>query len=156
MGTPRHKLTEERRQMVENASGLGMPYKLIAVLVGCSENTLVRRYKKEILQGRARAGFNVAKTAYDRAMAGDGPMLKYWLSTQLGWREPIVEDTRPKDEPIQQTYSAQRDELLAEYYERIEKAKESPADSDSTVVASVGPTRQIEYGPDEDEGPSGR
>jgi hypothetical protein len=60
------------------------------------------------------------------------------------------------ESPIVHTYRAQREELLAEYYERLAKAHELPPAADPRVVATVGRPGQEGNGPREDEEPGGR
>lgn len=133
-----HKVTPETRKMVENAAGLGLNFKMIATLLAVNEKTLMRRYRREIDLGKAKAGFNIAKTAYDRAQAGDAQMLKYWLATQLKWQEAPVEITTPPGRPLQHTYVPQQQELLGDYYARLEAARTAP-DTDPRPALGVGP-----------------
>lgn len=101
-----HEPTDRSRQVVETASGLGIPQKFIAILAAsaaaspCSENTLRIHYQEELDAGKAKAIFAVAKTLFDRATTGkDLGAAIFYLKAQAGWREKHVlddADTRDK------------------------------------------------------------
>lgn len=89
-----HEPTELSRKTVEVAAGYGLPYPMIATLVGIgSETTLRRYYAEELASGKARAVFQVAKTLFDRATAGkDLGAAIFYLKSQAGFREKHVLD----------------------------------------------------------------
>lgn len=104
--------TAEQAALVRNAAAVGLPEKVIAVLVinpatgkGIDRNTLRARFKEEIDHGRAMAHFNVGKSLYDQAVGvpkldGKGKQTGWitppdkvagiWYSkAQMGWRERV-------------------------------------------------------------------
>ncbi len=54
----------EHRQIVENTSGVGLPYGEIATLIGVDEETLLNHYGPEIELGQAKANGRIAKAIY--------------------------------------------------------------------------------------------
>lgn len=79
-------------RQIEVMAGLGMTLDHIARVAGCSSRTLDNWLKlpnvREAYElGRAQGAFNITKTAYAKAIAGDTTMLIFFLKTQLGWRE---------------------------------------------------------------------
>jgi hypothetical protein len=89
-----HEPDEKSRQLVKTCAGLGLPYKMIATLVGIgSDNTLMKYYAAELEEGKAQATFEVAKTLFHRATVGkDLGAAIFWLKAQAGWREKHVLD----------------------------------------------------------------
>lgn len=153
MGTPRHQVTPETRQLVKTAAGLGLPYRLICPLVGVTEKTLMKRYRKEIEEGKAKACFNVAKTLYDSAVSGDTTAGIWWTKTQMGWKEPPREITTPPGQPIGLTYVPGGPELLADYYARLDQAAAGAPDPDPRPLEHLGPAGQPRPGPESDQDP---
>lgn len=88
-----HVPTDTSRQVVKTAAGLGLPFEMIGVLVGCSEPTLKKYYADELKLGKATAVFEVAKTLFSRATTGkDLGAAIFYLKAQAGWREKHVLD----------------------------------------------------------------
>ena len=92
MARPRHQPTEESRKTVEAASGWGVPLESVAAHIGITPITLMRRYRKEIADGKAKAFLKVSKSAYQRAVGDpangiqpDSGMLRWWTACQMKW-----------------------------------------------------------------------
>ena len=88
-GNPPHKPDQKSRDVVENASGIGLPHEQIAILVGIDDKTLRLHYRKELDEGKAKAHMAVAGTLFDKAMSGDTSAMIWWSKTQLKWSETI-------------------------------------------------------------------
>jgi hypothetical protein len=82
--------TEVERKQVEAFSGYGLSLEYIAALIrnGIHIETLTSHFEKELLTGRAKAGAQMTKSVFQKAMSGSENLMKYWCSTQLGWKEP--------------------------------------------------------------------
>lgn len=108
--------TEQERQMVLRAAGLGMSRQEIANLMpsvvrtkdpsksSMSINTLTMYFEHELEKGRAQANLNVANALYKNAVGGtetnpDGHVTAqiWWTKTRMGWRDPTYD--RPLNEP---------------------------------------------------------
>lgn len=124
-----HRVTEESRKTVENASGIGVPHEMIAVLIGVkSVKTLKKKYRKQLEDGKAKACFNIAGVAYREASKGIPAMVKWWTATQMGWKESVSHELAgPDGGPIGIKVAA-APELIGAYYERLRKIAADRAD----------------------------
>jgi hypothetical protein len=122
MGTPRHQVTPQTQQTVEQAAGLGLPLDMVASLVGITQKTLRVRYRQQIAQGKAKCAFAVGKTLFERATKDrDTGALIWWTKTQMGWKEASreVEVYTPPGKALHVTGGQ---ELLRDFYERSARA----------------------------------
>ena len=95
LGRPKLKLSEEQKPLASKLAGIGCTVKQIAHILDISESTLERRLVEDtklydaLDKGRAMAGAEVMKTAYQMAISGRNPfMTTFWLKCRLGWHEP--------------------------------------------------------------------
>lgn len=86
-GRPKIAWNEAVANKVHEMSQYGTPQDEIADLVGMSEPTLRKLYKKELRQGMCLARLGARKKFYERVMAGDTACLIFYAKTQLGWKE---------------------------------------------------------------------
>lgn len=86
-GRPKITWDKAIAERVQEMSQYGTPHEEIAALVGISEPTLRKLYKKELIQGANMAKLGVRKKLYERCMAGDTACLIFYAKTQLGWKE---------------------------------------------------------------------
>ena len=88
-GRPAFVPTENERRQVEALSGYGLSQENISALIrdGISLDTLREHFKKELLSGKAKANAQVTKSIFQKVLAGDSSMMRYWAGTQLGWCE---------------------------------------------------------------------
>jgi hypothetical protein len=142
--TAKHVPTDETRKRVKDSSAVGLPQDLICAQIGIrSEKTLRSKYRKEIAEGRATAGFNVAKTAYDRALAGDPGMIRWWTATQLKWAPATdpVQIYTPAGKGI--VVSDAREDTLTQFWRREEERKAvalgAAVSASPRALASDGP-----------------
>jgi hypothetical protein len=82
-----HVPTDKTREQVLSASGLGLPQVQIAALLGISDVTLRKHYEKELAVGKATASAQIAKSLYNKAVAGDTTAAIWWTKAQMGWGE---------------------------------------------------------------------
>ena len=82
-----HVPTDKTREQVLSASGLGLPQVQIAALIGISDVTLRKHYEKELAVGKATASAQIAKSLYNKAVAGDTTAAIWWTKAQMGWGE---------------------------------------------------------------------
>jgi hypothetical protein len=101
-------------RIVEDMAGRGATLDDIACVIGISPRTLDRWQKHDEVKfaykrGRAIAKDNMARTLYEKAMAGDTIAMIFWLKAQGGWSDrqseavqemPEVEIYMPKREAI--------------------------------------------------------
>lgn len=92
-----HQPTDENKRLVESSSGLGLPHEMIAALVGIDDKTLRKWYRTELDQGKAKAGGQIAKTLYNKAISGDTTALIWWTKSQLRWSETVKQELTGQD-----------------------------------------------------------
>jgi AraC-like DNA-binding protein len=66
---------------VRKLAGLGCTNEEIASFVGCSHDTLTRRFKQELEDGRAQGKASLRRKQWETAMSGNVTML-IWLGKQ--------------------------------------------------------------------------
>jgi hypothetical protein len=83
------KPTDKDRSLVESLSGYGLPFAQIAAITcgGIDEETLNKHFKKELVQGKAKANSKVGQTLFQKATGGDTTAMIWWSKTQMGWKE---------------------------------------------------------------------
>ena len=86
-GRPRHLILATTQTDVYELSKVGTRHEDIAVLLGFSEDTLTKYYRKELDKGRIEANAAVAGTLYEKAKQGDTPSMIFWLKTRGQWSE---------------------------------------------------------------------
>jgi hypothetical protein len=98
-GRPRLEPTDDERKMVESMSGYGVPFSHIAALIrgGIDEETLNKHFKKELVQGKAKANSKVGQTLFQKATGGDTSAMIWWSKTQMGWKETSITEHHGKD-----------------------------------------------------------
>lgn len=82
-----HVPTEETIKIVLLLSSVGVTYEDIASKIDISADTLVKHYKKELLDGRIDSNSQVALGLFDQAKAGNTSAAIFWLKTRAGWKE---------------------------------------------------------------------
>ena len=88
MARPQIEVTDKDRRLVKTLGRAGVPQQIISDLVcgGISLNTLKKHFSYELTVGKAFANYIVAKTLFNKAMAGDTTALIFWAKTQMDWR----------------------------------------------------------------------
>lgn len=80
-------------EQVRKLAALGCTHQEIADVIGCSHDTLTRRFKSEIEHGKANAKASLRRKQWETALAGNVPML-IWLGKQyLGQSDKLVTET---------------------------------------------------------------
>jgi hypothetical protein len=79
MARPRFKPTAENRNAVERLAAMRIPEDEIASIIGIDPKTLRKYFSVELKRGAAKGHVNLKQKAYQMAMDGDGPMLRYLL-----------------------------------------------------------------------------
>lgn len=89
-GQPPFEPTDQERGQVEAMSGFGVPVKSIAAIIrgGISDNTLMKHFRKELDQGRAKAQAQVGKSLFQNCISGNVTAQIFYAKTQMGWKEP--------------------------------------------------------------------
>tara|TARA_R110000787_G_scaffold25608_2_gene71918 strand:+ start:2550 stop:3038 length:489 start_codon:yes stop_codon:yes gene_type:complete len=86
-GRPRHLILATTQLEVYKLSRVGTRHEDIAILLGFSEDTLAKYYRKELDKGRIEANAAIAGTLYEKAKQGDTASMLFWLKTRAGWHE---------------------------------------------------------------------
>lgn len=69
-------------ELVEKLAGIGCTTEEIATVVGCSKDTLERRYRKRLEGGRSKARASLRRIQFESAMGGNVTMM-IWLGKQM-------------------------------------------------------------------------
>ncbi len=78
-GRPAYLATADTRKKVFDLSIVGTRYEDIALVLGISDDTLVKYYKPELEKGRIEANAAVAGTLLEKAKQGDTSSMIFWL-----------------------------------------------------------------------------
>jgi hypothetical protein len=82
-----HKPTDELRKVVRTLSAVGIRYEDIAAKVGISADTLTRKYRQDLDDGRIDANAAIGQTLFQQAKAGNTAAAIFWLKTRAQWKE---------------------------------------------------------------------
>jgi hypothetical protein len=91
-GRPPRQFTAEERNQAEVLSGIGLPHRQIAVLIGCDEKTLRKHLGEELTRGDAKATAKIAQCLFGKAMSGDTASMIFWMNVRAGWSERVVQE----------------------------------------------------------------
>ena len=94
----RPELVIEERQ-VETLASIGCTVADIALVIGCSKDTLERRFAAAIEKGRASARGSLLKKQYELALSGNVTML-VWLGKQRLGQTDRAETTVVHEEKV--------------------------------------------------------
>ena len=87
-GQPPHEPTDETRRLVEMMAGCGTPQMQIAPMVGISDETLRKYYRRELDLGLIKANAKVAEALFRQATEeGNTAAAIWWTKARMGWRE---------------------------------------------------------------------
>jgi hypothetical protein len=69
-------------------SGLGVPQMHVALLIGISDETLRKYYRRELDRGLIEANAKVAEALFRQAtVEGNTAAAIWWTKARMGWRE---------------------------------------------------------------------
>ena len=54
---------------------------------GIDVKTLTKHFREELDTSAIKANAKVGGTAYNKALAGDAQMIRYWMNCRAGWKE---------------------------------------------------------------------
>ncbi len=134
-----HKVTDETRKTVENASGMGLSHEDIAILLGVKDpKTIRRRYRKELNSGRVKANLQVGTRLFEKCKAGDNTAIIWWEKTRAGKSDRIA-ITTPPGEPFETAQLPAEPDNIGKYHERLRQiAADRAARRSAPAVARAG------------------
>ena len=134
-----HKVTDETRKAVENASGMGLSQEDIACLLGVRDpKTVRRRYRKELDSGRMKANLQVATRLFEKCKAGDNTAIIWWEKTRAGKSDRLQLSTQPGN-PLEIAHIAAEPDNIGKYYERLAQiARDRAAGRPAKPLAGAG------------------
>src|SRR3954454_25105348 len=91
-GRPPREFTAEERNQAEVLSGIGLPHRQIAILIGCDEKTLRKHLGEELKRGDAKATAKIAQCLFSKAMSGDTASMIFWMKVRAGWSERVIQE----------------------------------------------------------------
>ena len=87
MPRKKHLATPENKALVRYGKIAGATNEQLCEILGISEGTLTRHYRKEIDLGNVDANTRVVGKLFSKCMEGNTTALIFWCKTRLGWRE---------------------------------------------------------------------
>ncbi len=102
-GPKPHQPTDAQRQTVQLHSMVGTTQEMIATILGISQDTLARHYRRELDIARDQANAAIGGALYKKAIAGDTTAMIFWMKTRARWRETLDltnSDGSLKPEPV--------------------------------------------------------
>ena len=96
MPRPRKQIDEE---MLRQLASLGLTSDECAVVLGCSKDTIERRYMPALLDGRHKRNASLRRKQFEIAMSGNATML-IWLGKQCLGQMDRTEHTGASGGPI--------------------------------------------------------
>lgn len=85
MGRKPYQPTPDEGERVAKLAAYGMDHDTIANVIGISDETLRKYYRRELDTGKAQTIERVAGRLVDIAMAGDVQAAKFYLAAQGNW-----------------------------------------------------------------------
>ena len=122
MGRQRYKPIRERRELVLNLAGLGIPHDKIAMLVKCSPKTLRKHFHGELARGSTEANAQVAGFLFQSAKNGNVAAQIFWLKSRGGWKESPHNAPEVFDPVAEQ---ATEDELIGKIIGLVQRRQEA-------------------------------
>jgi len=94
-GQPPHKPTDKSRQMVQVLKANGNPHKVIAMVIGVDEKTLMKHYRHELDNGFEQVKSMVGAALVKASLGGNIGAIRYWLACRGGpeWKHRTEEGT---------------------------------------------------------------
>jgi hypothetical protein len=89
-GQPAHIPTDKSRQLVQVLKANGNTLKVISMVIGISDETLMKHYRKELDSGFAQVKSMMGAAVVKSGLAGNIGAQRYWLACFGGpeWRAP--------------------------------------------------------------------
>ena len=86
-GRPRFEPTDDERKNVEMMAGFGVPHEQIASTIrgGIDAETLKKRFKQELIEGKAKASAQVGRSLFMQAIEGNVTAQIWWSKAQMRW-----------------------------------------------------------------------
>lgn len=82
-----HKPTDESKLQVERLKAILGDHKQIAHVMGISDTTLEKYYKKELAEGKSKVDAFVGGQLLKKIKEGDRACIMFYLKCRCGWRE---------------------------------------------------------------------
>ena len=88
-GQPAHQPTDKTRQMVQVLKANGNAHKVIAMIIGISEDTLAKHYRHELDTGFEQVRSMIGAALVKSALGGNIGAIRYWLACRDGaaWKQ---------------------------------------------------------------------
>jgi hypothetical protein len=85
--TAKHRPDDQTRGVAERAASLGFTEPQIGTLIGVSDRTLRKHYRRELATGHLKANYEVGKRLFQKCIEGDKAALIFWAKCRMNWRE---------------------------------------------------------------------
>ncbi len=112
---PAHKVTEQTKDKVISLRSCGVTNEEIAKKLGISSDTLTRHYRYELDIAQIDANEAIARSLYNKALAGDVTAMIFWLKTRARWRSEDHKNLQDTTEEVAREIKELRAKLDAQY-----------------------------------------
>ena len=82
-----HHVTEANQTIVRTLAAAGIRHEDIATKIGISQDTLVRKYRRELDDGRIDATSEMATSLFNQGKNGNVTAAIFWLKSRAGWSD---------------------------------------------------------------------
>ena len=82
-----HVVTEANQIIVRTLASAGIRHEDIATKIGTSQDTLVRKYRRELDDGRIDANADMAASLFNQGKSGNVTAAIFWLKARAGWSD---------------------------------------------------------------------
>jgi DNA invertase Pin-like site-specific DNA recombinase len=96
-GRPPFEPKKEERFAVKIMAATGIPHDAIAEAVGITKPTLKKYFADELKNGKTQTNARMAQSIYRQGMKGNMTAAIFWMKTQAGWKETVVNEHTGKD-----------------------------------------------------------
>jgi hypothetical protein len=88
-GQPKHQPTDKTRQMVQVLKANGNTHKVIAMVMGIDEKTMMKHYRSELDNGFDQVKSMVGAALVKASLGGNIGAIRYWLACRGGpeWKQ---------------------------------------------------------------------
>lgn len=148
-----HVPTDETRRQVSLCMSMGLTQQQIGLILGITDDTIRKHYRKELEVGKQSMSMNVANNLYNIATDPDhknaATAAIFWMKAQGGWHETVRTELTGADGGALKVESSPIDSKALSYEQRqaLREILEVAVSERARVIE--GASRVVEDGPND-------